>query len=249
MAIHITNNANNTQAVSPTVQPIQTSDRALFRLMQLSSASLPVGGYAFSQGLEQAIDCGWLRKQTEVHEWLEMQLLHAVAQVDLPALKLLMAAAEKGDWPELIRLNDLVLACRETKELRLTDTAMGEALVRLLNSLEIAQPFIHGRGTTPDQVSFVSLFAIAAAHWEINYPSAALGFSWSWLENQVAAATKLVPLGQTQAQVLLGELQPVLSEALRIAEQVDEEQIGAGLPALAIASALHEQQYSRLFRS
>lgn len=228
---------------------IETNDRALFRLMQLSSASLPVGGYSFSQGLEYAIDCGWLRKQADVHEWLEMQLLHAVAQVDLPVLRRLMAAAEKGDWLELIRLNDLVLACRETKELRLTDTAMGEALVRLLNSLEIPQPFAHGRGTIPDQVSFVSLFAIAATHWEINYPSAALGFAWSWLENQVAAATKLVPLGQTQAQVLLGELQPVLSEALNIATQVEEEQIGAGLPALAIASALHEQQYSRLFRS
>ena len=231
------------------IAPIQTTDRALFRLMQLSSAGLPVGGYSFSQGLEFAIDSGWLRKQADVHEWLEMQLLHSVSQVDLPALRLLMEAAAQKDWPEVMRLNDLVLACRETKELRLTDTAMGEALVRLLNSLEIEQPFAHGRGTNPDQVSFVSLFAIAAAHWGINYQSAALGFAWSWLENQVAAATKLVPLGQTQAQVLLGELQPVLSEALNIAEQVDEEQIGAGLPGLAIASALHEQQYSRLFRS
>ncbi len=228
---------------------INTDDRALFRLMQLSSASLPVGGYSFSQGLEYAIDCGWLKKQADVHEWLEMQLLHAVAYVDLPALKLLMVAAKQADWQEVKRLNDLVLACRETKELRLTDTAMGEALVRLLNSLGVDQPFAHGRGSAPEAVSFISLFAIAAAHWDINYPSAALGFAWSWLENQVAAATKLVPLGQTQAQVLIGDLQPILSQALNIAEQVDEEQIGAGLPALAIASALHEQQYSRLFRS
>lgn len=226
---------------------ITTTDHSLIRLLQLSSVSLPVGGYSFSQGMEYAIDCGWLRNQSQVHEWLEMQLLHSVAQVDLPLLKLLMAAAKAQNWDEVRRLNDLTLACRETKELRLTDTAMGEALVRLLNSLDVPQPFEHG--PSAEEVSFVSLFAIAASHWQIEFATAALGFSWAWLENQVAAATKLVPLGQTQAQILLGELQPVLTEAIRVAHTLEEEQIGAGLPALAISSALHEQQYSRLFRS
>lgn len=226
---------------------ITTTDSSLIRLLQLSSVSLPVGGYSFSQGLEYAIDCGWLRKQDQVYDWLEMQLLHSVAQVDLPLLRLLMQAAHAQDNAEILRLNDLILACRETKELRLTDTAMGEALVRLLNSLEVPQPFEHG--PQADDVSFVSLFAIAAVHWGINTETAMLGFSWAWLENQIAAATKLVPLGQTQSQILLGELQPVISEAISMAEAIEEDQIGAGLPALAIASALHEQQYSRLFRS
>lgn len=226
---------------------ITTTDTSLIRLMQLSSVSLPVGGYSFSQGLEYAIDCGWLRKQDQVYDWLEMQLLHSVAQVDLPLLRLMIQAAENQDTEEIIRLNDLALACRETKELRLTDTAMGEALVRLLNSLQVPQPFAHG--PSAEDVSFVSMFALAAAHWQINCSTALLGFSWAWLENQVAAATKLVPLGQTQSQILIGELQPVISEAIQLAETLEEDQIGAGLPALAIASALHEQQYSRLFRS
>jgi len=223
---------------------ITTTDHSLLRLLQLSSVSLPVGGYAFSQGLEYAIDTGWIRNQAQVEGWLETQLLHSVAQVDLPLLRLMMAAAAEQDLEALQRLNDLALACRETKELRLTDTAMGEALGRLMSSLEIPLPFARG-----EAVSFITLFAVAAVHWQINYPTAALGFSWSWLENQVAAATKLVPLGQTQAQLLLGELQPVLTRALQAAESLTEDQIGAGLPALAIASALHEQQYSRLFRS
>ncbi|WP_299177404.1 urease accessory protein UreF [uncultured Neptuniibacter sp.] len=226
---------------------IITTEASLIRLLQLSSVSLPVGGYSFSQGMEYAIDCGWLRRQEQVYDWLEMQLLHSVAQVDLPLLQLLMEAAERQDQKEIYRLNDLALACRETKELRLTDTAMGEALVRLLNSLEVPQPFAHG--PRAEDVSFVSLFAIAAVYWGISTKTAKLGFSWAWLENQVAAATKLVPLGQTQSQILLGQLQPVISEAIKAADQVEEDQIGAGLPALAIASALHEQQYSRLFRS
>ncbi|MBQ0757293.1 MAG: urease accessory protein UreF [Amphritea sp.] len=223
---------------------ITTTDTALLRLMQLSSVSLPIGGYAFSQGLEYAIETGWIKKSQQVSEWLEQQLLYSVAHTDLPLLKLAMAAAEAGDDKRLIRCNDLALACRETRELRLTDSAMGQAMNRLLVSLGISQPL-----PTSGELSFVVLFGIAAQHWRIDYSTAALGFLWSWLENQVAAATKLVPLGQTQAQLLLGELQPLLPQAISLAEQVAEDEIGNGLQGLAIASAGHETQYSRLFRS
>ncbi|BFM50470.1 urease accessory UreF family protein [Marinomonas sp. THO17] len=223
---------------------ITTTDQSLLRLLQLSSVSLPVGGYAFSQGLEYAIEKAWLSKQADVAQWTQVQLLHAFARVDLPILRLAMAAWYEQDDSKLVALNDLVLACRETKELRLNDTAMGEALARLMRSLSIATPF-----QRIEQVSFVILFAVAACHWKIEFDTAALGFTWSWLENQIAAATKLVPLGQTQAQQLLGELQPVISEAIQIAKHIEEDDIGAGLPALAIASSLHETQYTRLFRS
>ena len=223
---------------------ITTTDHGLLRLLQLSSVSLPVGGYAFSQGMEYAIDKGWVTKQAQVADWTQLQLLQSLARVDLPVWRLAMAAWAQRDEARIIELNDLILACRETKELRLNDTAMGEALARLLRSLEIETPFLR-----LEDISFVVLFAIAATHWQVEFDSAALGFSWSWLENQIAAATKLVPLGQTQAQLLLGELQPTLSEAIALSKTIDEDDIGAGLPAVAIASCLHETQYSRLFRS
>lgn len=217
------------------------TDLSLLRLLQLSSVSLPVGGYAFSQGLEYAIDCGWVRKAEHVESWLSEQLLFSVARTDLPVLLGVMAADDKQS---LTQWNDLILACRETKELRLTDTAMGEAMIRLLTSLDVPIGL-----PKKEPASFVVLFGVAARYWRIPYQKAALGFAWSWLENQVAAATKLVPLGQTQAQQLLGTLQPLLPEAIAIAATVSEENIGSGLPALAIASAKHENQYSRLFRS
>ena len=223
---------------------ITTTNQAMLRIMQLSSVSLPVGGYAFSQGMEYAIETGWVTKQQQVADWTALQLTQSLAQVDLPVLRLAMEAWATRDEARIVELNDLVLACRETKELRLNDTAMGEALARLLRSLEIPTPFVR-----LEDISFVVLFAIAAKHWQIDYDTAALGFAWSWLENQIAAATKLVPLGQTQAQKLLGELQPVLMESITLADQLDEDDIGAGLPAVAIASCLHETQYSRLFRS
>ena len=227
-----------------TAAPEFTTDLSLTRLLQLCSVSLPVGGYAFSQGMEYAIDAGWIRNAAGVRSWVDEQLTLSLAQTDVPILRMAMAAAEQQDWHELAALNELVLACRETHELRLTDTAMGEALHRLLISLKFDVPFERG-----EDISFICLFALAAGQWGISYRAAALGFLWSWLENQIAAATKLVPLGQTQAQQLLVELQPELPAALELADKVNKDSVGAGLPALAIASSRHEHMYSRLFRS
>lgn len=221
-----------------------TSSLALTRLLQLSSVSLPVGGFSFSQGLEYAIECGWVKRFEDVEEWISFQLKENMARVDLPILRGAMEATLEEDWQRFEYLNDLAIASRETKELRLTDTAMGEALLRLLRSLEFDLPF-----NAEGDLSFASLFGFAAAKWDIPYEVSANGFTWSWLENQVAAATKLVPLGQTQAQQLLTKLQPAIGKTISLAEKTKEQHIGGGLPALAIASALHETQYSRLFRS
>ena len=227
---------------------------SLTRILQLSSVSLPVGGFAFSQGMEMAIESGWIRKLEDVEEWIRMQLKDSLAGIDLPILRESMLATEEGDEARLVFLNDLALASRETKELRLTDTAMGEALLRLLKSLEFkgSESFKALKDSDPlnsREYSFVVLFGFACSRWDIPYEMAANGFLWSWLENQVAAATKLVPLGQTQAQQLLTKLQKAINDTVALSEQVNEENIGGGLPGMAIASALHERQYSRLFRS
>ncbi|PTY37963.1 urease accessory protein UreF [Saccharospirillum sp. MSK14-1] len=223
---------------------ITTTDGSLLRLLQLASLSLPVGGFSFSQGLESAIENGWLTDRDSTREYLSAQMKLSLARLDLPLLLRALNANENGNVDQLSEWNDLALACRETKELRLTDTAMGAALARLLRHLDMPLPF-----APATELSFVTAFAIAASRWGINAQAAAFGYSWAWLENQVAAATKLVPLGQTDAQKLLGELQPEIPAALASAENLNDDAIGAGLPALAIASAQHEHQYSRLFRS
>jgi len=226
------------------------SDLALARLLQLSSVSLPVGGFAFSQGIEYAIECAWVKDFDGVEEWISLQMKENLARVDLPILRGVMESTSGHDWARFSHLNDLVIASRETKELRLTDTAMGEALYRLLKSLDFEIPAeAYVFSIKGQDLSFVTLFGFAAEKWQIDYHAAAMGFTWSWLENQVAAATKLVPLGQTQAQRLLTKLQPVIGHTIELAERTLEENIGGGLPALAMASALHETQYSRLFRS
>jgi urease accessory protein len=234
-----------TQAITIMITNTETN---LLRLMQLSSASLPVGGYSFSQGLEFAVDAGWICNAEQTFDWCELLFEDSVAVVDLPLLIRLADAIKNKDSQKFIYWNATVLACRETSELSLTETAMGAALIRLLRQLEIDLS-VWETILDEEQISFIAAFALAANYWKINDDSILVGYCWSWLENQIAAATKLVPLGQTAAQKLLISLGDSTHEVIAQAKMIDDGDIGASLPGLAMASAWHETQYSRLFRS
>ena len=223
---------------------ITTTDVALLRLLQLSSAALPVGGYSFSQGMETAVEEGWLTSRVGVEQWLVPQLQGSLARVDLPLLRRQLCAARTGDRAQLVYWNDYALACRESAELRQADIAMGAALLRLLSQLEVVLP-----EPALENPAFVTAFAVAAAHWQLEARAACHGYVWAWLESQVAAAVKLVPLGQSAAQALLGDLLAQVPGCLDCSATLADEDIGASLPGLAMASAWHETQYSRLFRS
>lgn len=240
VAIH-TGTIMTTDALSALTTP------GLLRLLQLSSVSLPVGGFAFSQGLEYAVERGWVSNMPATRDWIAVQLHETQALIDLPVLKGAMQSVSEQNEKRWCEWNDLILASRETRELRLTDTAMGEALVRLLKSLDVPLPdyALKAEG----DISFVALYAWPAVHWQIPFHAAATGLTFAWLENQIAAATKLVPLGQTQAQQLLSDLQTLIPQTISTAQDVEEADIGGSLPMLAIASAKHETQYTRLFRS
>tara|TARA_R100001143_G_scaffold55724_1_gene51895 strand:- start:932 stop:1723 length:792 start_codon:yes stop_codon:yes gene_type:complete len=220
-----------------------TTDLMLLRLMQLCSPGLPVGAYAFSQGLEYAIEASWVKNRDEVADWLGTQIRFSLARLDLPVLLRLSDAHRLNDDAAVQWWNDFLLASRETHELQLTDTATGEALIRLLPTLTIDPPRWQGRS------SFATVFSYVAAQWQIPAQMVALGYGWAWLENQVNAATKLVPLGQSQAQSLIQQLQQDLPNAIEQARELADDELGMTLPALSLASMYHETQYTRLFRS
>ncbi len=224
---------------------ITLTDSALLRLLQLSSASLPVGGYSFSQGLEYAVEAGAVYDVGSTRQWLQLVMHESLARLDLPVSLRLYRALAAGDAAAFHHWNRYGLAGRESRELLHTEVAMGEALLRLLKQLPVALPAA-ADGMEP---SFVAAFSAAAFHWQLGESSCQLGLLWSWLEAQIAAAVKLVPLGQTEAQRMQGELQQAASFALARASELDDDAIGASLPGLAMASARHETQYCRLFRS
>ena len=220
------------------------SDLGLLRILQLSSSSLPVGGYSFSQGLEFAIEEHWLKNSFDVRDWIATVLEHAIAKTDLPLLIRLVEAFENQDLKGVEYWNLHVLACRETLELREAEIATGKALVKLLKGIKVDQALV-----LKESLTFVAAYALAVSFWKIDVRVACHGFVWSWMENQVAAATKLLPLGQSAAQDILNDLIGLIPGAVSASQSASDEEIGSSLPGLAMASALHETQYTRLFRS
>jgi urease accessory protein len=221
----------------------------LNRLLQLCSANLPVGGFAFSQALEYGVEMGWLTSSETTASWIKINLEESIAQTDLAILKRLFNALSINDFDDFNNWNTHLIACRESHELLLADLAMGKALIRLLKQLNNLNLAAYQTIITLKEISFVSAFALCAYVFKLDLISAQSGYCWTFIDNQVAAATKLVPLGQTQAQNLLFELSEQTPLIIEKSNGISDNDIGASLPHLAMASAWHETQYSRLFRS
>jgi urease accessory protein len=219
---------------------------ARLRLWQLISPTLPVGAYAYSQGLEHAVAVGWVSDENDAAQWITGLLQHSLSRVDAPLLARMHRCWRAGDGAGVTAWSRILIAARETAELRAEDRQMGAALARLLQDLDV--PGAAPR-STEEAPPFAAMFALGAAHWAIPERETVEGYLWAWTENQVAAAIKLVPLGQTAGQRLLLTAAPAVSAAAERALQLGDEDIGASASGLAIASALHETQYSRLFRS
>lgn len=219
---------------------------AQLRLLQLASPALPVGAYAYSQGLEWAVAAGWVHDEETLAAWLQEQLEYGLANVDLPLLDRLYGAALADDAVSLARHSRALLARRDTRELRADDCDRGRALARLLRDLGIAAalPWVHA-----EDAPYAAVLVCACVTWSVSRGDCATAYAWGWLENQVLAGVKLVPLGQVAGQRLLLQLAPAIPAAIDHALSLEDDDIGATLPALAIASCLHETQYTRLFRS
>jgi len=222
------------------------TDVALLRLLQLVSPSLPIGMYSYSQGMESAVADGWLTTSIDVREWLIGLMQTTLTYTDLPILARLYQAWQGNDQTEVLNWSRTLLAYRETVELRLEDRQCGGALARLLTSLGFTEMRDWIRST---DTSLAAVFAYAAIQWRINKAQTLTGYVWSWLENQVLCAVKLVPLGQVAGQQLLLELTEAIPALVEKALALSDDELGGGAFGVALASSRHEMQYSRLFRS
>lgn len=189
---------------------------------------------------------GWVRDAASAGEWILGLLNHTVRQLDIPVFARLYRAWRDIHSDAVHRWNARLYASREAAELQREDRHLGAALARLLSDLGLEEA---GPWRNAPRVCFATLFSLAAARWDIPLPEAATGYAWTWTENQVVAATRLIPLGQTASQRLLVAAGPVIVAAVADGLVLPDEEIGAAAPGLALAGALHETQYSRLFRS
>lgn len=238
-----------TMPTDVTAQNSQNDELALLGLMQLVSPSLPIGAFAFSQGLESAFELGWVSDEASLAEWLSGVLEDGLTRCELPVLARLHQAIGEGDSHAIAQWDAWLAATRETAELAAEDSRLGASLKRLLKSLDLMPSEDSLAPLLPAQAGYVTLFAYTAHARGVSVRQTLLGFAWAWLENQLAVACKALPLGHTAAQRVNEQLRPALVTAVDQALSLDDDELGPVLPGLALASALHETQYSRLFRS
>ncbi len=221
----------------------------LTRLLQLASPTLPVGAYSYSGGLEYAIEDGLVTDARSAETWLRDVLDFSLGSFEAPLMWRMSGAMVQDDYAVLARWNTFFRSGRETAELRTETLQMGHALGVLLKDLpfcsadELAR--LHGIGA----LTFPAAYAFAAHHMRVDRHCALVAYLWSWLENQVMAALKAVPLGQSAGQRMLASIGADLPEVAQRATELGDDELTNFAPGLAIASCRHETQYSRLFRS
>lgn len=242
---------------SPTALPAPS----LLQLIWLASPALPVGGFSYSEGLEAAVDKAQVATENEASDWLSDQLHISLARGDLAAIAKAIPAWRRGDMDRVIELNQWVLHTRESHEFRLQTDQMGRSLAQWHQALnaqsaaDLAQFAQRSQQNNPgdDDASYPTTYpiayALAASSTQASVRDCCLAFSFGWAENMVGAAVKSVPLGQSAGQRVLAKLANDIPAAVDYAMQLQDSQRQAFSPMLAILSAQHETQYSRLFRS
>jgi urease accessory protein len=221
-----------------------TTELATLRLLQLCSPALPVGAFAYSEGLESVAAAPGF----DAAAWITGRLRRGPARTDAPVAQRLLAAWRARDAAAVDDWNATLFAMRESRELREADRDMGQALARLLVSLGLAAALAAPFRQRPD-ATFAALFTLAASACAIPDDAALAGLLYLWLEGQVAAAVKLVPLGQSAGQRLLFTAATEIPGLVAAAQAMDDDDIGALAPGAALAAARHETLDVRLFRS
>ena len=225
--------------------PAPLSATGLLQLIWLASPALPIGGFSYSEGLEASVEAGLTATEAEVSDWLTDQLALSLGRADLPLLAQAIDAWRTHDTARIRALTDWLLATRESAEFRAQTEQMGRSLVELLRlqHTDVDSAFA---GMTP---TYPIAFAFVAARVPASVLDCCLAFAFGWAENMVAAAVKTVPLGQSAGQRILARLAADIPATTERALQLSDGDRMAFAPMLAILSAQHENQYSRLFRS
>jgi urease accessory protein len=224
---------------------------ALLQLMWLASPALPIGGFSYSEGLESAVESGRIAGEAQAREWLLDQLRLGLARSELAAAAKAIGAWQRGDPATIDELNRWVATTRESSELRAQTEQMGRSLVEWLKNRSEAgaDPRLAQLAALAPAPTWPIAFALAAAQTGAPAREALLAHAFGWAENMTQAAIKCVPLGQSAGQRILAALAEAIPAAVDHAMSLADSERQAHTPMLAILSAQHETQYSRLFRS
>ncbi len=232
--------------ITATATMATTTDASLLQLMWLASPALPIGGFSYSEGIESAIDAQLVTDEESAAGWLLNQLHLSLARCELAVCAQAIAAWQDQDMQRIADLDAWVLQTRETSEMRQQSEQMGRSLQEWLKTV---RPGLASTAGTGRFLTYPIAFALAASVIGAPVRDCLLAYAFGWAENMVQASLKSVPLGQSAGQRILGRLALDIPPAVDTALALHDGDRQAYSPMLAILSARHETQYSRLFRS
>ena len=223
------------------------TDTGLYRLMTWLSPSYPVGAYAFSHGLEYAVESGAIMDRESAYGWIRALVLEGGGRADLVFLK--EAWQSWGDPGRMAELSRYAVAYQATSELRTESLAQGRAFADVTSDAWPHCKLIEVLTAIGSDTAYpVVVGAVAGIH-DIERDSAMTAYGHAFAANLVSAALRLVPLGQTEGQACLLQLIPELTQTAEHSVALADDELWVSGWGSAIASMQHETLYTRLFRS
>ena len=230
--------------------PLDTQDSAgsALPLLIWLSPAFPVGAFAYSHGLEAAVEAGDITNAATLQAWLDDLVRYGSLRTDALLAACAWRAAVAGDMAAIIEINDLTLALAPSRERHLETTGQGNAFVTAVQA-SWPSDVVGELAKGAEPVAYPVAVAVAAATHGVPLPALLDAYLVAFAGNLVSAAVRLGPVGQTDGQKIIARLVPALREAAQMAADGTLDDLGSAALRSDIAAMRHETQYSRLFRS
>jgi urease accessory protein len=222
---------------------------ALFRLQAWLSPAYPVGAFAFSSGLEWAVEAGDVIDAASLQRWIVVILTDGGGFCDAMFFVHAHRAIQQGDDNALAAVAELAVAFAPSKERHLETTAQGGAFLAATRAAWPCAALDRLAAAWPGPCAYPIAVGAAAAGHGIAVVPALAAFLHALAANLISAGVRLVPLGQTDGQRVLAALEPVIAETAARALATPLDDVGSAAFRADLASLRHETQYTRLFRS
>jgi urease accessory protein len=227
-------------------------EMTLVRLMAWLSPGFPVGAYAYSQGVEKAVDGGLIADVADLIDWVGAAVVHGPGRLDADLFRLAWQAVDNGDVEALHAVAERAALLRGTAELALESAAQGAAFRRAVGDAwpsPSLSRWLDLLARSPAEPSYAVAVATVCAASGLDLKPALAAFLHAQAANLVSAGVRLIPLGQTHGQRALATLESEVLRAVDACLARPDEDIGSATPIIELCSMLHETQYTRLFRS
>ena len=215
---------------------ITTEPQRLLQLLAFVSPAFPIGSFAYSHGLERAIDEGIVKSADDVREWIESLLTFGSGWNDAVLFSVTYDASEEARR----EIDELAQALAATRERALETSDLGQSFAKSAEVLLLK---------TTELQTYPVVVAATCSELGIGKHEGLLAFLQAFSNNLIAVALRLVPLGQTNGLEIMRVLMPVIAETAARAMNSALDDLGSSTLLSDIASMKHETQYSRVFRS